>query len=264
VKRTQHTVLVEQTSPGVLLLTLNDPSLPNILTHQLTTRWTEVVDEITRDSSVRAVVLTGVGDAFCVGADLSWIEDEDRSTATPDRIRSRLLPFYRAWLAPLTMSVPTVAAINGDAFGAGLCLALACDLRYAAPSARFSAPFVTVGTHAGMGITRLLPDAVGVTRAREMIYLGTELDAETAVTWGLINAVAHDVVAHSVSVAESIAAAAPIAVRLSKAGLTQGEHGLEAALQWEGLAQPVTMSTEDLLEGIASRQEGRPPRFVGR
>jgi len=263
-KRTQSSVLVEQVSPGVLLVTLNDPALSNVLTHKLTSRWSEVVDEITQDTTIRAVVLTGAGDAFCVGADLSWIEEEDRSGATPDRIRSRLLPFYRTWLAPLTIAVPTVAAINGDAFGAGLCLALACDLRYASPGARFSAPFVSVGTHAGMGITRLLPEAVGVTRAREMIYLGTELDAETAVSWGLVNAVAHDVVDHSLTVAESIAAAAPIAVRLSKAGLTQGEHGLEAALQWEGLAQPITMSTEDLLEGIQSRQEGRAPRFVGR
>lgn len=161
------------------------------------------------------------------------------------------------------MSVPTVAAINGDAFGAGLCLALACDLRYATPGARFSAPFVNVGTHAGMGITRLLPDAVGVTRAREMIYLGKELDATTAVNWGLVNDVADDVVSHSLAVAESIAAAAPIAVRLSKAGLIQGELGLEAALQWDGLAQPVTMSTEDLLEGILSRQEGRPRALPG-
>lgn len=262
-KRTPPSVLVEQTSPGVLLLTLNDPALPNVLTHQLTARWTQVVEEISQDTTVRAVVLTGTGDAFCVGADLSWIEEEDRSATTPDRIRSRLLPFYRAWLAPLTMSVPTVAAINGDAFGAGLCLALACDLRYATPGARFSAPFVNVGTHAGMGITRLLPDAVGVTRAREMIYLGKELDATTAVNWGLVNDVADDVVSHSLAVAESIAAAAPIAVRLSKAGLIQGELGLEAALQWDGLAQPVTMSTEDLLEGILSRQEGRPPRFTG-
>jgi enoyl-CoA hydratase/carnithine racemase len=183
---------------------------------------------------------------------------------TPDRLREKMLPFYRAWLAPRYLPIPVIAAVNGPAVGAGLCLALACDLRYAATGATFSAPFLQLGTHGGMAASWLLPEAISLSRARELLYTGRVVQADEALRWGLVSGVAEDVVAMSVEVAAGIAGAAPIATRLTKAGLAQAAGGgFEAALQWEALAQPVTMSTTDIHEGIQARREHRAPNFEG-
>src|ERR1700761_5008561 len=233
---------VQLTSPGVALVTLNLPELRNAMTTELTSAWTTVMDKLAGDRSLRALVVTGAGSAFCSGADLSWLDQGNLSDNTPDRLREKMLPFYRAWLAPRQIPVPVVAAVNGPAMGAGLCLALACDLRYASPSATFGAPFSQMGTHGGMAVSWLLPEAVGMPRAREMLYTGRVLAAREALSWGLVSEVAEDVVGRALEVAQGVARAAPIPVRLTKAGLAQGSRGgFEAALQWEALAQPVTM-----------------------
>src|ERR1700727_1536023 len=243
-------VELQLTSPGVALATLNLPQLRNAMTTELTSAWTAVVDKLAGDRSLRALVVTGAGSAFCSGADLSWLDQGSLSDNTPDRLRDKMLPFYRAWLAPQQIPVPVIAAVNGPAVGAGLCLALACDVRYAAPTATFSAPFSQIGTHAGLGATWLLREAIGMSRTREMLYTGRTVGAYEAVNWGLASAVADDVVPFAVSMAEKIARAAPIAVRLTKSTLAQVEHGLEASLQAEALAQAVTLASEDIPEGI--------------
>jgi enoyl-CoA hydratase/carnithine racemase len=251
-------------SDGVALITLNLPQLRNAMTTELTSAWTVAMDTVAGDRSLRAVVVTGEGSAFCSGADLSWLDQGNLSDNTPDRLRDKMLPFYRAWLAPQQIPVPVLAAVNGPAVGAGLCLALACDLRYASPMATFSAPFTQLGTHGGMAVSWLLPEAVGIPRAREMLYTGRVVAAEEALAWGLISDIADDVVGRAVEVAAGIARAAPIATRLTKAGLTQGSrNGFELALQWEALAQPVTMATADIHQGIKARREHRIPAFEG-
>jgi len=257
-------VELQLASPGVALVTLNLPQLRNAMTAELTSAWTAAMDEVAGDRSLRAVVVTGTGSAFCSGADLSWLDQGNLSDNTPDRLRDKMLPFYRAWLAPLEVPVPVVAAVNGPAVGAGLCLALACDLRYASPSASFSAPFTQLGTHGGMAVSWLLPEAVGMPRAREMLYTGRVVAAEEAVAWGLASEVAEDVVGRALEVAETVARAAPIATRLTKAGLGQGARaGFEQALQWEALAQPVTLATKDIHKGVQARREHRTPTFDG-
>lgn len=256
---------VQLASPGVALVTLNLPKLRNAMTTELTSAWTEAIDQVAGDRSLRAVVVTGAGSAFCSGADLSWLDQGNLNDNTPDRLRDKMLPFYRAWLAPQQIAVPVVAAVNGPAVGAGLCLALACDLRYASPSAMFSAPFTQLGTHGGMAVSWLLPEAVGMPRAREMLYTGRVVTAEEALSWGLVSEVADDVVGRALEVAEGVARAAPIATRLTKAGLAQASRGgFEAALQWEALAQPVTLATADIHKGVQARRERRTPTFDGR
>jgi enoyl-CoA hydratase/carnithine racemase len=220
---------VRLASPGVALVTLNLPQVRNAMTTELTSAWVTAMDEIAGDRSLRAVVVTGEGSAFCSGADLSWLDQGNRSDNTPDRLRDKMLPFYRAWLAPQQIPVPVVAAVNGPAVGAGLCLALACDLRYAAPSATFSAPFTQLGTHGGMAVSFLLPEAVGMPRAREMLYTGRVVSAEEALAWGLASEISDDVVSRALEVAAGVAAAGPIATRLTKAGLAQGSR---AASSW--------------------------------
>ena len=206
------------------------------------------------------VVVTGAGTAFCSGGDTSWIAGEP--DAGVDRLRSRMLPFYRAWLSIRRLEVPTIAAINGPAIGAGLCLALACDLRYAAAGARMGLPFVRLGMHAGMGGTFLLPEAVGAAHARDLLLTGRVVDADEALRLGLVSRVIDPArfTDEVLEAAVGIAATAPIASRLTKLALADGGHrDLETGLQWEALAQPVTLATADLQEGIRAAREKRPP-----
>jgi enoyl-CoA hydratase len=214
-------------------------------------------------AETRVLVVTGAGSSFCSGADLSWLDQGPSGDITPTKLRDKMLPFYDTWLGARDLPFPTVAAINGPTVGAGLCVALTCDLRYASPDARFSAPFIHLGTHGGMAVTSLLPEAIGIPRAREMLYTGREVSADEALAWGLVSEVREDVVGHAVEVAIGIAAAAPIATRLTKAGLRQAALGFEASLQWEGLAQPLTLATADLHEGIQAKRQRRDPRFTG-
>jgi enoyl-CoA hydratase len=136
-------------------------------------------------------------------------------------------------------------------------------LRYAAPSAVFRASFIQVGTYGGMAANWLITEAVGLSRAREMLFTGREVAAEEALSWGMVSSVSDDVLGTALQVAEGIAAAAPIATRLTKAGINQLPGTLDAALQWDALAQPLTMATEDIHEGIRAVRERRAPSFKG-
>ncbi|WP_033294489.1 enoyl-CoA hydratase/isomerase family protein [Amycolatopsis jejuensis] len=257
-------VLVTEPGTGVRLITLNQPKVRNAMTAEMTAAWDDAMKAVAEDREVRAVVVTGAGSSFCAGADMSWLDQGAAEDITTDRLRDRMLPFYRSWLRPRELPVPVIAAVNGPAVGAGVCLALACDLRFAAATARFSTPFVYLGTHGGMGATRLLPEAIGLPRAREMLYTGREVPADEAHHWGLVADVHDDVLAAALETAAQIAKAAPIAVRLTKSGLEQSAAGLEASIQWEALAQPVTMTTADLHEGVEAFRRRRAPRFRGR
>ncbi|OLT21654.1 enoyl-CoA hydratase [Actinomadura sp. CNU-125] len=256
-------VVLTRPGPGVRLVTLNRPGVRNAMTEEMTRAWDDALDEVAADRETRVLVVTGEASSFCSGADLSWLDQGTGEDITIDRLRDRMLPFYRSWLRPRTLPFPVIAAVNGPAVGAGVCLALACDLRFAGPGARFRTPFLYLATHGGMGATWLLPEAIGVTRARDMLYTGREVAPEQALEWGLVNDVAEDALAHSLTVAARIAEAGPIALRLTKTGLEQSAAGLEASIQWEALAQPVTMTTADLHEGIAAFRENRDPRFRG-
>jgi enoyl-CoA hydratase len=118
---------LERPSPGVALLVLDQPETRNAMSDEMTASWVAAIDQLAVDPTVRAVVVTGEGKGFCSGGNLSWLASDPE--ATVDQLRSRMLPFYRAWLSIRRLEVPTIAAINGAAIGAGLCLALACDIR---------------------------------------------------------------------------------------------------------------------------------------
>jgi enoyl-CoA hydratase/carnithine racemase len=256
---------VERRDSGVVTVTLALPERRNLMSAAMTASWGEAMAGLRADRSVRAVVVTGEGSAFCAGGDLSWIGASP--DATVDDLRERMLPFYRTWLSVRDLEAVTIAAINGPAIGAGLALALACDLRYAAEDAKLAVPFTALGMHAGMATTYLLPEVAGLGVAREMLLTGRVVTGAEAVGLGLVNRAfpADGLLDAALSVAESVAAAAPVATRLTKQALLSGGHAsFDAALQWEALAQPVTLATADLHEGIAAQRERRPPRFTGR
>ena len=260
----QH-LRLDRPADGVALLTLDNPDQRNAMSEPMTEAWVSAIRELTADPSVRVVVVTGEGSAFCSGGDPRWIAGEP--DAPVHRLRQRMIGFYRAWLSLRDLEVPTIAAINGPAVGAGLCLALACDLRYAATSARMSVPFVKLGMHAGMAATYTLPRVVGEAHARDLLLTGRMVGSEEALRIGLVSEVLDDTTFLDAVLAKAaeVAATAPVASRLTTVALRDGGHAdFESALQWEALAQPVTLATEDLQEGVRASRERRAPEFRGR
>jgi enoyl-CoA hydratase/carnithine racemase len=261
---------VERPAEGVVQLTLALPERRNAMTEELTAAWRSAVTDVAADRSVRALIVTGDGKAFCAGGDLSWLEAGDSEggeagAAVPIRLREKMLPFYRAWLAIRELEVPTIAALNGAAIGAGLCLALGCDLRYAVPEAKLGMPFTALGMHPGMAATYLLPEAVGLPRAREMLFTGRVLTGTEAAQIGLVNDVfpPDRLLEEVLGIATRIAGTAPIATRLTKRAMQHGPRSFAEALEWEALAQPVTLASADLREGLRAQAERRRPEFRG-
>ena len=261
----EHHLRVTAYDDGVVLVTLEQPDRRNAMSDRMTAAWPELVETLRLDPDVRTVVLTGAGRAFCAGGDISWIGSEPEARVI--ELRTRMLAFYRGWLSIRSLEVPTIAAINGAAVGAGAALALACDLRYAAASARFSVPFASLGLHPGMATTWLLPEVVGVASARDLLLTGRMVDAEEMLRLGLVSSVSGDdgFLEGVLRAAHTVAAGAPMAIRLTKVALARGGHATyDDALEWEALAQSVTLASADLREGLAAIGEKRAPRFTGR
>jgi enoyl-CoA hydratase len=256
---------VERDGEHVVVLTLALPDVRNAMTPELTAAWADAVAALRGDRTVRCVVVTGEGRAFSAGGDLGWLASEP--DATVDALRDRMLPFYETWLSLRALDVPSIAAVNGAAVGAGACLAMSCDIRYAGTSAKFTVPFARLGMHAGMATTWLLPEIVGAAAARELLLTGRVVDAEEMLRLGLCSAVYDDatLLESALAQAREVAFGAPVAQRLHKVALANGGHASYAdALQWEALAQPVTLATADLQEGLRARAEKRDPSFTGR
>ena len=230
---------VKRRPGGVVLVTLDLPDRRNMMSAAMTGSWGRVMSAVRADRGVRAVVVTGAGSAFCSGGDLSWIGGErSEPVASVDELRARMLPFYRTWLAVREIEVPTIAAVNGAAIGAGLALALACDLRYAASDARLGMPFTSLGMHPGMASTWLLPEVAGLAVARELLLTGRMVSGEAAERMGLVNRAlpADEVLDEALRVADEVAATAPLASRLTKRALAGGgPASFEAALEWRRL-----------------------------
>ncbi|MCW2780578.1 MAG: short chain enoyl-CoA hydratase / Enoyl-CoA hydratase [Marmoricola sp.] len=255
---------LERPSDGVAVLTLDDPSRRNVMSDEMTESWVRAIDSLAADRDLRVVVVTGEGTAFTSGGNTGWIASEP--DATVDHLRTRMMAFYRGWLSIRRLEVPTIAAVNGHAIGAGLCLALACDIRYAAAGAKLGAPFVKLGMNPGMAATYLLPNAVGEANARELLLTGRTVDAAEARELGLVTRVFPDESFREevLEIATGIAATAPIASRYTKVALRDGGHkDFESCVQWEALAQPITLATADLQEGIAAARGKRPAVFRG-
>lgn len=249
---------------GVVLVTLDLPDRRNAMSEPMTRSWGAVMRALRDDRTVRALVVTGSGRAFCAGGDFSWL-GENPGAGVP-ALRERMSAFYRTWLSVHDLPVPTIAAIGGAAIGAGLAIALACDIRIAADDARLAVPFTSLGLHPGMATTYLLRRAAGDTLARDMLFSGRAVAGADAQASGLVSRAtdADHVLDMALATAGTIAAAAPVATELTKAALGPGgPQSFEAALTWEALAQPVTLAMSDLHEGLAAARERREPRFTG-
>lgn len=257
--------LREKSGRRVAVVTLDLPDRRNAMTSEMTASWVRLTAALRADDQLAAVVLTGSGSAFTSGGELSWLVSDPGASVAD--LRSRMLTYYRSWLAVRDIGVPVIAALNGPAIGAGFALALACDIRYAAEEARLGVPFTALGLHPGMATTWSLPDVAGSAVARDLLLTGRLVDGVEAARLGLVSRAlpADEVLPEAIAAAERVAACAPVATRLTLQALREGgPSSLEQALQWEALAQATTLATEDVLEGVAAATEKRPPRFTGR
>jgi enoyl-CoA hydratase len=196
----------------VALITVNDPDRRNAVTAEMSVQLRAAVDRAEADPDVHAVVVSGAGRAFCAGADLSALGAAGEGAA-----ESGLLRIYDGFMAVGNCLLPTIAAVNGPAVGAGLNLALAADVRIAGPAAVFDARFQKLGLHPGGGATWMLQRAVGPQVARAVLLFGMRLDAESAVRHGLALSVADDPVAAALELAAGPAAAPREVVLATKA-----------------------------------------------
>jgi enoyl-CoA hydratase/carnithine racemase len=250
-----------QREGAILTLTLNRPAKLNAIDGAMLDALGAALGEIERDHEIRAVILTGAGRAFCAGADIKeWTALSPLEFARSWSLRGHALFDRLAALPP-----PTIAAINGIAFGGGLELALCADIRIASEQARLGLPEVTIAALPGWGGTQRLPRLLGPGRAKHMILTGQPVDAARAEAWGLVSEVvpADTLPARARELAAQIAANAPLAVQASKR-LIDAALPLAPAATLETHAGAVCGSTEDAKEGRASFLERRAPRFQGR
>ena len=262
-EETEESVLVEvDADSGVATVTLNRPDALNSLTVPMKQALLAAIRRLERDASVRAVVLTGAGRAFCAGQDLRE-RLEPGAAPLGVEVRQRYNPIIRAMRG---LPKPIVGAINGVAAGAGASLAMACDIRVASDAATFSLAFGRVGLVPDSGATWFLPRLVGATRAAELALLNDPVSAADAVRLGLVGRAvpAADLATEANAIAVRLAAGAPKAIALTKRALNASwDRDLDAALEYEARLQDVAGRTRDHAEGLAAFMEKRPPRFTG-
>jgi enoyl-CoA hydratase len=252
----------------IVTLAFNDPDRLNAMTRAMGEALAERVAELRTQEDLRAVVLTGRGRAFSAGGDLDMIQgnaERARKGARAVReIRDEMRSFYGLFLSVRELPCPTLAAIGGHAVGAGLCVALACDLRMAAVDAKLGLNFTRLGLHPGMAATWTLPRLVGPARAAELLYASRTLTGREAAEIGLVSrALPREEVLPAVQeLAREIAGCGPAAVRAVKRALARSpEASLSDQLDLEAREQAATFATQDVREGLAAARERRPPRF---
>ena len=246
-------------------LVLARPDVRNAMIADMGAEIERAVGEINA-SKLRVLIVRGEGKGFSAGGDFKMIEARTQASTAENEPAMRR--FYGAFLSIRAVRVPTIAVLHGAAIGAGLCFAMACDLRVAAADAKFGVNFVRIGLHPGMGATYLLPRLVGPAAAAELLLTGRTIDAQDALRMGLVSRVLpspEEALAEARALAKEIAAAAPIPVAQVKATLAGAlERNLEQALAAEAAAQAVDFTTEDLKEAIRAFGEKRTPTFSGR
>jgi 2-(1,2-epoxy-1,2-dihydrophenyl)acetyl-CoA isomerase len=254
----QEAVVLVEDHGAVRVLTLNRPRLRNAIDLDLRRALAEAVEEADADPSVRALVITGAGGAFCSGGDISTMVRAPRHETTA-RAQAAQRVVRAIWHTPK----PVVAAVEGPAYGAGAALALACDRVVAATDATFATTFTAVGLAGDMGIFASLPARVGAPRARQMLMLGTRLTAAEGEPVGLVDRVVApgEALAAGLEDAGRLAAGPPLALGVIKQMLSgEARHPL-AVLDLEVRHQTALWDSDDFAEGVAAFQEKRPPRF---
>lgn len=248
----------------VAKITLNVPQKLNAMSLEIANEFGRIVSRLCDDpAEYGAVVITGAGSAFSAGGDLAWLQQ--RQGDTPSRNAEIMFDFYHLFLRVRDLPLPVVAAINGTAIGAGLCFAMACDVRVVSAKAKLGFTFVGLGLHPGMGATHLLASIAGYEVAYRLLLTGDLISGAEAHRLRLATELAEDgpaAVAKAMELAGRMAMQAPLAVRATVRSLRQRqEQGLKLALRREADAQSQQYCSEDYAEGLGALVEKRTPVF---
>ena len=268
-----ETIILEKKN-NITTITLNRPEKLNALNPRMMAELVDAFHSVDQDDETMVLVITGAGRGFCSGADLSpqagsqgpRSGGEEKPERGIDDVTLKGFP-REAPLALAGMRKPVIAAINGVAVGGGCTLTLACDIRIASDVARFSIPLTRVGFTLELGSSYFLSRVVGIGKACELVFTGRMIDAAEAKEIGLVNQVvpADKLLETTYEMAADIIKAAPLATRITKAGLYQGMNAdLPTMLRWESLALGYLSGTEDQREAVRAFMEKRPPVFKGK
>ena len=257
-------ILYEKKDDRIALITLNRPEKRNPLTPKLREELIEALKEAERDEQIDVIILTGAGKAFCAGGDIEKfakrIQEEDQF-----KKRRTSIDRFGSWAVEIAkVDKPIIAAINGVAAGAGISIALLCDLRIASERAKFILAFARMGLVPDVGLTYLLPRTIGIGKALELFYTAGKLDAQEAYGIGLVNKIVpHEkLMEEALAMASQIAKGPRIALRLIKRAVYRElVSSLQEQTELEGLMQNNCFSTEDHKEGVKAFLETRAPNF---
>lgn len=252
-------LLVERPSDGVALVVINRPEAMNALSKALRARLHETLQALDADPDIRVMILTGAGErAFSAGLDLKELGSDPEGM----RAANATDPAENPARAVLACRKPVIAAVNGVAYGGGFALALACDLRIAAPSARFCAQFIKIGlSGCDIGISYTLPRAVGSSRAFDLILTSRVVDADEALSMGLVSAVAVDPVERALETAEVILGYSPFGVAMTKEVMWANldASSIESAIHLENRTQILASTGGEVVEAATAFMEKRDP-----
>ena len=255
--------VIYEKSEGIAIITINRPEVLNAFNAETVNEILKCLEDVEKDENVRAVILTGAGNkAFSAGADIKAMKG-----MIPPKARQLSKMGYKLCKALENLEKPVIAAINGYALGGGLEVAMSCDLRIAAETAKMGQTEINIGLIPGWGGTQRLTRLVGKTFAKEMVFTGKMIDAKTAYEKGLVNKVVppERLMEEAKALAKELASKAPVALKLCKMLIDKGlETDLDTALALETEAFGTVASTEDLQEGVSAFLEKRKPEFKGK
>ncbi len=260
----ENSALLKESRDCVLILTINRPNALNCFNMPLLETFQSTINEIAFDGSIRAVVITGSTEgknAFSTGADL-----KERAGMTPDEVRYYIRTIRDLFTSVEEFPKPVIAAVNGYAFGGGLELALACDIRIASSTAIVGLTETSLAIIPGAGGTQRLPRIVGIARAKEMIFRARRITAEEGLEYGLFLEVIEpvDLMKRTFEIAGEIAKNGPVALAQAKYAINKGiEVSLPVGLAIESNAYAVTIPTKDRVEGLTAFREKRKPVYTG-
>ena len=255
-----ETLIIDVADNGVVTVTMNRPEKKNAADAVMWDELRDTWNALAVDPEVRAVIMTGAGDAFCSGADLGGQGRDRHQLISMNLIHQTVEALY-------SIMVPVIAKVNGVAAGAGMNMALACDLILASDQARFSEIFTRRGLSVDFGGTWVLPRLIGLHRAKELACFADVISAEQAAEFGIVNKVVpHDQLdSEAKDWADRLAAGPPLALAMTKRMLTlNASNDFKSALEAEGMAQTVNFYTQDTKEAVAAFLDKRDPKFQGR
>lgn len=241
----------DEVADRIGLIRLNDPDKLNAMSEDMAVDFKNLIGKLKdKHQYLRALILTGSGRAFSAGGDLKMLESKTKLGGEENRLK--MLAYYNSFLCIRDLQLPLIAAINGPAIGAGLCLASACDIRIASDKAKLGMTFAKLGLHPGMGATFLLPNIMGAARASEFMLTARVIDAAEALRVGLVSKVVteQELMAEAKKIGDEVVSCGPEAIRQLLETLRSGMTSLDQALKREASVQSINYAGNEFKEGL--------------